>query len=123
VSTPYQHPVAMYVTNCSFEQVLILNHDFLIHRLGLDTPSFMGLTSKAVESVLVPTKLRSIKSRIMDVAMGPNHTVCLTDQGKIIAMGQNCDAQLGRGHTRSFSRPWPEVVKAMADKEVNRKNE
>ena len=45
-------------------------------------------------------------------------TVCLTDEGKVITMGQNQDAQLGRGHARSFSRSNPETVKIMADKEV-----
>ena len=50
--------------------------------------------------------------------MGPNHTVLLTDQGKVITMGQNSDAQLGRGHSRSYSRSWPEIVKTMGDKEV-----
>ena len=33
-------------------------------------------------------------------------------------MGQNSDAQLGRGHSRSYSRSWPEIVKTMGDKEV-----
>ena len=33
-------------------------------------------------------------------------------------MGQNYDAQLGRGHARSYTRSSPEMVKAMADKEV-----
>ena len=54
----------------------------------------------------------------MEIAMGPNHTVLLTDQGKVITMGQNSDAQLGRGHSRSYSRSWPEIVKTMGDKEV-----
>ncbi len=67
---------------------------------------------------MVPTKVKSIKSKIVDLAMGPTHTVCLTDDGKVITMGQNSEAQLGRGHSRSYQRPWPEVVKAMIDKEV-----
>ena len=50
--------------------------------------------------------------------MSPNHTVLLTDHGKVITMGQNSDAQLGRGHSRSYSRSWPEIVKSMVDKEV-----
>ena len=45
-----------------------------------------------------------MKSRINDIAMGPNHTVCLTDDGKVITMGHNNDAQLGRGHARSYAR-------------------
>ena len=41
----------------------------------------------------------------MDVAMGPNHTVCLTDAGKVITFGRNSEAQLGRGHARSVAGP------------------
>ena len=87
-------------------------------RLGLDTPGLLGLTHTTVDHVLTPTRVKSIKSRIMDIAMGPNHTVLLTDQGKVITMGQNSDGQLGRGHSRSYSRSWPEIVKTMLDKEV-----
>ena len=90
----------------------------LFLRLGLDTPGLLGLSHNSVEYVLVPTRIKSIKSRIMEIAMGPNHTVLLTDQGKVITMGQNNDAQLGRGHSRSYSRSWPEIVKTMGDKEV-----
>ena len=67
---------------------------------------------------MVPTQVKSIESRILDVAMGPYHTVCLTDNGKVITMGQNSEAQLGKGHSKTSQRPWPEVVKLMADKEV-----
>ena len=87
-------------------------------RLGLDTPGLLGLTTTTVDHVLVPTKVKSIKNRITDIAMSPNHTVLLTDHGKVITMGQNSDAQLGRGHSRSYSRSWPEIVKSMVDKEV-----
>ena len=52
-------------------------------RLGLDIPGLFGLTTTTIDSVLIPTKVRSIKSRVMDIAMGPNHTVLLTDEGKV----------------------------------------
>ena len=42
--------------------------------------------------------------------MGPNHTACLTDAGKVITFGRNSEAQLGRGHARSVAGP--DVVKA-----------
>ena len=42
--------------------------------------------------------------------MGPNHTACLTDAGKVITFGRNSEAQLGRGHARTVAGP--DVVKA-----------
>ena len=69
------------------------------NRLGLDIPGLFGST--VVEKVLVPTKVKTMRNTIIDVAMSPNHTICLTDQGKVITMGQNTDAQLGRGHSKS----------------------
>ena len=56
---------------------------FFTYRLGLDIPGFFGLTTTTVDSVLIPTKVKSVKSRIMDITMGPNHTVCLTDDGNV----------------------------------------
>ena len=101
-----------------FEILAILICTITFFRLGLDTPGLLGLTHTTVDHVITPTRVKSIKSRIMDIAMGPNHTVLLTDQGKVITMGQNSDGQLGRGHSRSYSRSWPEIVKTMLDKEV-----
>ena len=70
----------------------------------MDIPGLFGLTTTTIDSVLIPTKVRSVKSRIMDIAMGPNHTVLLTDDGKVVTMGHNKDAQLGRGNSRSYTR-------------------
>ena len=52
------------------------------YSLGLDIPGLFGLTTTTIDSVLIPTRVKSVKSRINDIAMGPNHTVCLTDDGK-----------------------------------------
>ena len=38
--------------------------------------------------------------------------------GKVVTMGHNNDAQLGRGHARSYTRSSPQIVKIMIDKEV-----
>ena len=62
-------------------------HFLTFCRLGLDIPGLFGLTTTTVEWALSPTKVKSIKSRIVDLAMGPNHTVCLTEDGKVITLG------------------------------------
>ena len=59
---------------------------------------------------------------IVDVAMGPDHTVCLTEHGKAITIGRNIEAQLGKGHTHSGGGK-PYLVKAMAEKEMIDKDE
>lgn len=72
--------------------------------------------STHIDKVLVPTRVKSIKHPIVDIAMGPTHTVALTNLGKVIAFGRNSEAQLGRGHARSVQGP--EFVKALQDKEI-----
>ena len=70
-----------------------------------------------MDKVLTPTRVKALRNQpIVDVAMGPHHTMCVTDKGHLIAMGRNSEAQLGKGHARSVSGP--EVVKAMTAKEV-----
>ena len=85
------------------------------NRLGLDETK-VAFLSHHVDKVLTPTRVKSVRQPIVDVAMGPNHTVLVTDKGHLIAMGRNSEAQLGKGHARSVSGP--EVVKAMTAKEV-----
>jgi alpha-tubulin suppressor-like RCC1 family protein len=84
------------------------------NRLGLHETKGLFMTSR-VDKALVATRVRSLKhAAIVDLAMGPNHTVCLTDSGKIITFGRNSEAQLGRGHARSVAGP--DYVKAMSNK-------
>lgn len=54
---------------------------------------------------------------LVDVAMGPDHTVCLTEHGKVVTMGRNIEAQLGKGHNHSGGGK-PCLVKAMTEKEI-----
>lgn len=86
------------------------------NRLGLHETKGLFMTSR-VDKVLVPTRVKSVKHPIVDLAMGPNHTACLTDAGKLITFGRNSEAQLGRGHARSVVGP--DFVKLMQDREVN----
>ena len=53
------------------------------------------------------------------MAMAPYHTVCLTEHGKVVTMGRNIEAQLGRGHTEfNTAASKPQLVKSIKDKEV-----
>ena len=80
------------------------------NRLGLDETRALLLT-RQVERAIVPTRVKSLKNAaVVEVAMGPNHTACLTDGGKVITFGRNSEAQLGRGHARSVAGP--DIVKA-----------
>jgi alpha-tubulin suppressor-like RCC1 family protein len=52
------------------------------NRLGLDeTKVFLP---SHVEKALVPTRVRSVRQRIVDLDMGPNHTVCIAEDGKLV---------------------------------------
>lgn len=85
------------------------------NRLGVDETRGLIMT-KHVDQLLVPTKVKSIKVPIVEIAMSVNHSVCLTDSGKVITFGRNSEAQLGRGHSRNSFQP--DFVKALIDKEV-----
>ncbi len=110
------------------------------NRLGLDESKV--ILSSHVDKVLVPTRVRAVKQRIVDLDMGPNHTVCIAEDGKLVktkniynlfllcasdrrtlsqllqvSMGRNSEAQLGRGQARAVAGP--DLVKTMQDKEVS----
>ena len=95
--------------------ISILSSSDRYNRLGLDESKGLFMTNH-IEKALVPTKVKSVKVPIVDLAMGPNHTVCITDAGKLITFGRNSEAQLGRGHARNAMTP--DFVKTMMDKEV-----
>ena len=42
----------------------------------------------------MPTKLKSIKHKIISVSLGPEHTACLTEAGHILTFGRNSEGQL-----------------------------
>lgn len=96
------------------------------NRLGLEEGSWFWWPSSLFDrnpqgggdgnNFLTPLRVKSLRHRVVDLAMGPFHTVCLTEQGKVVTMGLNPDGQLGRGNTQSH--PGPAVVKSMADSEV-----
>ena len=58
-----------------------------LRALGLDeTKVFLP---SHVEKVLVPTRVKAVKHRIVDLSMGPNHTVCITEDGKLVRLSRD----------------------------------
>lgn len=42
---------------------------------------------------------------IVDIAVGAEHTICVTSAGDIFGFGSNTDGQLGLGHTLTVREP------------------
>ncbi|KAF2905521.1 hypothetical protein ILUMI_00654 [Ignelater luminosus] len=49
--------------------------------------------------------LRILKDKIINVSMGLNHTILVTQNGKTIGMGKNTEGQLGIGNCTTYSYP------------------
>lgn len=69
-----------------------------------------------IEKALVPTPVKSVTSRIIDVSIGPHHTVAITENGHLVSFGRNSEGQLGRGRARAAGQPG--LVRSMMDKTV-----
>ncbi|XP_043239693.1 serine/threonine-protein kinase Nek8-like [Amphibalanus amphitrite] len=69
-----------------------------------------------VEKALLPTPVKSVTSKIIDVSMGPHHTVALTENGHLVSFGRSSEGQLG--HTRGRAAGQPNLVRSMMDKTV-----
>ena len=69
-----------------------------------------------VEKALLPTPVKAVTSKIIDVSMGPHHTVALTENGHLVSFGRSSEGQLG--HTRGRAAGQPNLVRSMMDKTV-----
>ncbi|XP_037090867.1 serine/threonine-protein kinase Nek8-like [Pollicipes pollicipes] len=67
------------------------------NKLGLNPRRGLISSIAEVGKVLVPTPVKSVTSRIIDVSMGPHHTIALTENGHLVSFGRNSEGQLGRG--------------------------
>nr|CAB3264293.1 serine/threonine-protein kinase Nek9-like [Phallusia mammillata] len=91
------------------------------NKLGLNerTGFLMAFHSKLkkteVENKKVPTALKSIKA-VIDVAMGKNHTVVLTESGQVLVMGSNKDGQMATKDAKQ--KPSPYLIKSLKDEGV-----
>ncbi len=43
--------------------------------------------------------------QIVDIAVGAEHTLCVTSDGDVYGFGSNTDGQLGLGHTLTVREP------------------
>ena len=61
------------------------------------------------------TRVKEICYKVVDVSLGPTHTVVLTEGGHVVTFGCNAEGQLGRGRLR-LSSSGPHMVKSMANR-------
>ncbi|XP_014670621.1 PREDICTED: uncharacterized protein LOC106811496 [Priapulus caudatus] len=72
-----------------------------------------------VEGTKIPTVVKALKFRILDISMGLHHTAVLVEPGHVITFGNNTQAQLGHSNTKVHSHPMQvrsiehELVKAV----------
>ena len=57
------------------------------------------------------------KHRVIDMALGPNHSAVLVEQGHVYTFGNNQEGQLGLGNTKP--RDAPGMVKPLYDKAIS----
>ena len=59
--------------------------------------SHLKLSKAEVDMVLVPTPIRPLGSRVVDLSLGPDHGAVLLESGHVFLFGANDKGQLGRG--------------------------
>ncbi len=83
---------SVYIINakCSGDATMLLSDKGHLYACGGNRYNRLGLDETKVflpshvEKVLVPTRVKAVKHRIVDLSMGPNHTVCITEEGKLV---------------------------------------
>ena len=71
-----------------------------------------------MKQALVPTRVKSVKQKMISVSLGSDHTSCLSEDGNITTFGRNSQGQLGRGHARAGNSSMPGSVRGMSDRTV-----
>ncbi|CAL4067725.1 unnamed protein product, partial [Meganyctiphanes norvegica] len=128
VPTEVAVPDDVFITNvkCGGDGTILITDQGVMLACGHNTRNKLGLSEggglfsmklkKEVEQALIPTRIRTVGCRVVDVAMGPTHTAVLTETGQVITFGRNCEGQLGRGNTRTQAQPV--LVRALSDRVV-----
>ncbi|WAR02234.1 NEK9-like protein [Mya arenaria] len=75
-------------------------------------------TRTEVDGQKVPTMVRALRHRMIDISMGRHHTAVIVESGTVWSFGRNVEGQLGVGETKPVDAPVE--VKAMMDKNIVR---
>ena len=62
-------------------------------------------TAPAVNMILVPTLITALPQPVLSIAAAIHHTLFLTTQHVVYAVGKNQDGRLGLGHTNEVDQP------------------
>ncbi|XP_018009884.1 serine/threonine-protein kinase Nek8-like [Hyalella azteca] len=111
---------------CGGDGTILISDQGLMYACGNNAHNKLGLSDAGglfnikqkndIKQALVPTRVRSIECRVVDVSMGPYHTAILKETGQIVTFGRNCEGQLGRGNCKPCTQPV--LVKSMQEKVV-----
>ncbi|KAF2367178.1 Protein kinase domain [Trinorchestia longiramus] len=117
--------VVMTNVRCGGDGTILISDQGLMFACGSNTDNKLGLSGTGglfsikqndIDKALVPTRVRSIECRVVDVSMGPYHTAILKETGQVVTFGRNSEGQLGRGNCKPTNQPV--LVKSMQEKVV-----
>jgi len=89
---------------CGANHTIFLTNDGKVYGCGSNTSGQLGLGNTTTQPISTPTLLDTTPFNtltISAIACGQNHTIFLTNDGKVYSCGSNTSGQLGLGHTTS----------------------
>ncbi|XP_052219827.1 uncharacterized protein LOC127837054 isoform X2 [Dreissena polymorpha] len=90
----------------------------LNHRCGFIAAMRNIFTRTEVEGQKVPTMVRALRHRVIDISMGRYHTAVIVEPGTVWTFGRNSEGQLGIEETKPVRAPVK--VNHMTDKNIVR---
>ena len=118
----------IYITNveCGTDGTMFISHEGHLYACGSNQHNKLGLNdqrgwilSGEMKQALVPTRVKSVKQKIISVSLGTDHTACLSEDGHMTTFGRNSAGQLGRGHARAGTSSMPGSVRGMSGRVVS----
>ena len=110
LSSPEVTPSARFTrVDCGRSHVVVVSEKHEVFCFGSNSNGQCGYPVKEGTDYLVDAKVHLVKElldfRIKKVVCGYDHSLCLTECGKVFSWGWNADGQLGIGHTNSTHTP------------------